>query len=136
MDQKNKLTMLWILTVIGMILHFNYHIGEMVYGADIVKHEYKGEEPLAILFIRNVYYHLPVVWVLLLLYFKTRILYLILFVISILYSISHLAHLSGELMQSSKNYSQLSLLSLVFIISLLIVREHYSLWKQFKHETI
>lgn len=134
MNAQIKLVILWLLLIIGMILHFNYHIGEIFYGIDIVKPGANGKVPNSVFIIRTLFYHLPVIWLLLLIYVNTKWMKFTLFSISALYVLSHLGHLAGELRSEEKDPSQISLLSLVFIISCLLAVEHFKYWK--KHETV
>ena len=137
MENKNKLITLWILTIIGMILHFNYHIGEIFYGVDVVKPGYDGKVPNSIFVIRNLFYHLPIVWVLLIIYSKKPWANFTLFLISCAYMLAHLGHLSGELTNEEKDPSQISLLLLVFAIAVILTVEHWKFWKKSKdHEKV
>lgn len=128
MANQTKLITLWGLTIIGMILHFNYHIGELFYGIDVVREDATGEEPVSVLVIRTLFYHLPMLWIVFILYACKRWMYVVLFVISILYALAHASHLFGEL-TGRLNPSQTGLLAVVFIISALLAVEH---WKAVK----
>lgn len=128
MANQTKLITLWGLTIIGMILHFNYHIGELFYGIDVVREDATGEEPVSVFIIRTLFYHLPMLWIVFILYACKRWMYAVLFVISILYALAHASHLFGEL-TGSLNPSQTGLLTVVFVLSALLVVEH---WKALK----
>ncbi|MFC5048617.1 hypothetical protein ACFSTE_09035 [Aquimarina hainanensis] len=127
METRNKLIVLWILLLIGMMLHFNYHISGVFYGIDIKRPDANGEEPASIHIIRGIYYHLPFLWIVILLYTKRRITHYILLVISVLYTLSHGMHLFEEISGTSRNFSQLTLLSIVLVVSLISAVEHYRL---------
>lgn len=129
MTNQIKLITLWTLTVIGMILHFNYHIGELFYGIDVVREDATGEEPMSVFVIRTLFYHLPMLWIVWILYACKRWMQVALFAISILYSLAHASHLFGEL-KGSLNPSQTGLLSVVFIVSVLLVIEHWRALKK------
>ncbi len=129
-DPKFKLILLWLFTTIGMILHFNYHVGEIFYGIDIVRPEATGEVPIGVFVIRSVFYHLPFIWMLLIVYVKNALLKPILFGISLLYLLSHGAHLAGELSQEQIDPSQTSLLALVLVVAGMLSTEHYLWWKK------
>jgi hypothetical protein len=130
MIHQTKLITLWALTIIGMILHFNYHIGELFYGIDVVREDATGEEPTSVFIIRTLFYHLPMLWIVFILYACKRWMYISLFGISILYALAHASHLFGEL-TGGRNPSQTSLLTVVFIVSILLVAEH---WKALKKQ--
>lgn len=130
MTHQIKLITLWALTIIGMILHFNYHIGELFYGIDVVREDATGKEPFSVFIIRTLFYHLPMLWIVFIAYACKRWMYIALFIISILYALAHASHLFGEL-TGGRNLSQTSLLTVVFIVSALLVGEH---WKALKKQ--
>ncbi|MEM1336295.1 MAG: hypothetical protein AAF634_14550 [Bacteroidota bacterium] len=132
MGIQQRIATLWLLTIIGMILHFNYHIGELFYGIDITRADANGEVPVGVVIIRTLYYHFPMLWILLVIYGRTLWLRLGLFLVSAGYSLSHLAHLVGELFTPERSPSQISLLVLVFGLSVLLAFEHYRYWKHNK----
>ena len=68
MDKRIILIVLWTLCTIGMILHFNYHVGEIFYGIDIERPNANGIVPVGVFIIRSVFYHIPFVWILLIIY--------------------------------------------------------------------
>ena len=119
--------LLWLILVITMILHFNYHIGEIFYGIDIVRPEANGTIPIGTHLIRNIFYHLPILWILILLYFNSKIIRLGLFIISIIYTLSHAMHLVGEM--TNPDLSQVPLLTITLGISLLLTYEHFKYMK-------
>jgi len=119
--------LLWLILVIAMILHFNYHIGEIFYGIDIVRPEANGTIPIGTHLIRNIFYHLPFLWILILLYFNSKIVRLGLFIISIIYTLSHAMHLVGEM--TNPDLSQVPLLTITLGISLLLTYEHFKYMK-------
>ena len=113
-----------------MILHFNYHVSEIFYGIDVVKPDENGEIPIGLFVIRSVFYHIPFVWILCIMYGKSKIIRTGLFFISILYSMAHLAHLLGEWMNEKADISQIALLFTVLVTSIVLVKEHFNYWKQ------
>ena len=124
--------LLWLILVIAMILHFNYHIGEIFYGIDIVRPEANGAIPIGTHLIRNIFYHLPFLWILILLYFNSKIVRLGLFIISIIYTLSHAMHLVGEM--TNPDLSQVPLLTITLCTSFLLNYEQYRYWKASKVE--
>lgn len=130
MDKRIILIILWLLCTIGMILHFNYHIGELFYGIDIIRPDANGEVPLGVFIIRSVFYHIPFVWILLIMYRSSKFWKISLFVISSLYALAHIGHFIGELSNEVLSISQVSLLFTVLVTSLMLVFEHYRYWKQ------
>ena len=110
-----------------MILHFNYHIGELFYGIDVVRENADGAVPTGTHLIRNVFYHLPIVWILLLMLTDAKIIRVGLFAISLLYNLSHLMHLIGEM--KNPDLSQGPLLFLTLLVSILLCKEHFKYLK-------
>lgn len=124
-EHTNRLAVLWLLTIVGMVLHFNYQVSGIFYGIELLRPGADGTEPMSVLVIRTLFYHLPMVWVVCIMYARQKWVYSVLFGLSVLYCLAHLSHLIGEVTGSERNYSQLSLLLVVFIISLLLTTEHY-----------
>ncbi|MEM1257487.1 MAG: hypothetical protein AAGH81_03075 [Bacteroidota bacterium] len=130
MGIRQRIIILWLLTLIGMVLHFNYHIGELFYGIDVTRPDANGKVPIGVFIIRTLYYHLPMVWIFLVIYGKKSWMRFGLFLVGFGYSLSHLAHVVGELLNPEKNPSQISLLVLVFLLSAILAYEHYKYWRQ------
>ncbi len=124
MKNNYRLIVLWILLVIGMILHFNYHIGGLMYGIDVVGKKADGSIPSSLILIRNIFYHLPMIWVVCLLYCSKKWGFVLFFILSILYLLANAAHLTEELFRVKKDISQITLLTTVFIISFVLSIEH------------
>lgn len=110
-----------------MVLHFNYHVGEIFYGIDVARENADGVVPIGTHVIRNIFYHLPIVWITVLLTYQTNLIRLGLFIISIVYWIAHLMHLVKDL--ENPDFSQTPLLILALFISALLTFEHYKYWK-------
>lgn len=129
-QRKFKLIVLWLLVLIGMILHFNYRIGEIFYGIDVTSPGADGTVPMGAFIIYTLFYHLPIICLLLVLYVNNKAMNILLLVMSILFLLSHGAHLYGELSKSSPDPSQLSLLSIVLLLSGMLSTEHLLYLKQ------
>lgn len=127
-----RLVVLWVLLIIGMILHFNYHVSEIFYGIDVVRPGANGTMPISALVIKTIYYHLPMLYVVALLYFQQKGFRLAAFVVGLVYTLSHLVHLSKELVHDPKGtpeITQVNLLLLVLAISTLMNWESWKWWK-------
>lgn len=122
-----KCIILWLMLIVMMILHFNYHVGEIFYGIDIVRENANGTVPISTHIIRGIFYHLPIIWILLLLVTDAKALKITLFFVSLVYTFAHGMHLVGEL--GKPDISQVSLLILTFITSIILNIEHYKYWK-------
>ncbi len=123
-ERANRLTMLWILTIIGigMVLHFNYQVSGIFYGIELLRPGANGKEPVSVFVIRTLFYRLPMIWVVCVLHVRAKWTFIVLFILSMLYCLPHLMHFAGEVLGNERNYSQLFV---VFIISLLLTTEHY-----------
>ena len=122
-----KCIIYWLLLVIIMMLHFNYHVGEIFYGIDVARENADGTVPVGTHVIRNIFYHLPVVWIIVLLSYQSNLVRVGLFIISVVYWISHLMHLIKDL--ANPGFSQTPLLLLALFVSSLLTLEHYKYWK-------
>ena len=122
-----KCIIYWLLLVIIMMLHFNYHVGEIFYGIDVARENADGIVPVGTHVIRNIFYHLPVVWIIVLLSYQSNLVRVGLFIISVVYWMSHLIHLVKDL--ANPGFSQTPLLLLALFISTLLTLEHYKYWK-------
>ena len=122
-----KCIIYWLLLVIIMMLHFNYHVGEIFYGIDVARENADGTVPVGTHVIRNIFYHLPVVWIIVLLSYQSNLVRVGLFIISVVYWMSHLMHLVKDL--ANPGFSQTPLLLLALFISSLLTLEHYKYWK-------
>ena len=127
LQNPTKIIILWALLIIAMILHFNYHVGEIFYGIDIKREGADGTIPMGVHIIRNVFYHLPIIWILILSYFNTKPLRLALFIISLVYTFAHIMHLARDI--GHANLSQTPLLSLAVFVSFILNIEQFKYWK-------
>ena len=123
-----KCIIYWVLLVIIMMLHFNYHVGEIFYGIDVAREGANGIIPIGTHIIRNIFYHLPIIWVVVLILSDKKVVKIGLFFISIVYLLSHLMHLVKDL--AKPDLSQTPLLILALVIAGLLSLEHYNYWKK------
>ena len=123
-----KCIIYWLMLVIIMMLHFNYHVGEIFYGIDIAREGADGTVPFGTHMIRNIFYHLPLIWIILLMSTAAKLVKSGLFIISIVYLLSHLMHLIKDL--TNPDFSQTPLLLLALVISSLLSLEQYKYWKK------
>jgi hypothetical protein len=127
LQNPTKVIILWALLIIAMILHFNYHVGEIFYGIDIKREGADGTIPKGVHIIRNVFYHLPIIWILTLMYFNAKPIRLAFFVVSLVYTLSHCMHLARDI--GHANFSQTPLLTLAVVISFILNIEQFKYWK-------
>lgn len=124
-----RLIVLWILVIIGMILHFNYHVSEIFYGINVVRPEAKGVVPASAHVIKNIFYHVPLLIITSILYFTGKWHKLALFIIGLAFTASHAMHLAGEFKHTTYDLSQIPLLVIVLFVSLLINKASWDYYK-------
>lgn len=114
-----------------MILHFNYHVSGIFYGIDVKRPNASGTVPAIAQLLKTAFYHLPMIFIVALLYFKHKWFRLSMLIISLPYTISHIMHVWGEFKKPEIDLAQVPLLSLVLIFSLLLNKAS---WDYFKYE--
>jgi hypothetical protein len=124
-----RVLVLWIVLLICMMLHFNYHVSKIFYGINVVRPGTDGTIPFMAQVLKNVYYHFPMIFIVALLYLKSKWFKLSLFVISIVYSLSHVVHLRDEFMKPSLDWAQVPLLSLTLVFSVLLNKASWDYFK-------
>ncbi len=126
-------SLLWLLMVVGMMLHFDYHVSGIFYGIDLKRPNATGEFPPTIWLIRFVFQLAPMMAVTFLLFFEAQWFRVAHFGISILYTLAHASHLIREF--EKPDMSQLNLLSLVLVVSVLLNIVSLRWLKEGKEET-
>lgn len=124
-----RVLILWIVLLVCMILHFNYHVSKIFYGINVVRPGTDGTIPFMAQVLKNVYYHFPMIFIVALLYLKSTWFRLSLFVISIVYSLSHIAHLRDEFSKATLDWAQIPLLSLTLVFSVLLNKASWDYFK-------
>lgn len=122
---------MWLILVVCMILHFDYHVSEIFYGIDVKRPNADGTVPNTIVVIRSVFHFLPLLYVATLLWFANKWVRLGNFMLSVFYTFAHGMHLSGEL-KKFDNPSQIILLSVTLTLSLLLVYASFKWWKEIR----
>ena len=126
-----KCIIYWLMLIVMMVLHFNYHVGDIFYDISVVRPNANGVVPMATHGIRNIFYHLPMVWIVMLLVSDAKALRLALFVVSVVYTLAHAMHFFKEL--ATPDFSQIPLLALALFVSILLNYEHFRYWRG-KHQ--
>ncbi|MCS6823210.1 MAG: hypothetical protein NZ529_02855 [Cytophagaceae bacterium] len=124
----HRITTLWMFLIIGMMLHSNYHLSKLFYGINIVRPGSNGTVPITAHLIKNIYYHIPIISLMIFLYFHSYWVRFVLFAVSLTFNISHTLHLIGEFRKPDPDASQIPLLSIVLVVSTTLTVEH---WKYF-----
>lgn len=124
-----RVIVLWVICLIGMMLHFNYHVSKIFYGIDVVRPGATGEISAMAHVMKSVYYHLPMIFIVAQLYFSAAWFRMSMFSISLIYSVSHVLHVVDEFSKPVLDWSQIPLLSLVLIFSVLL---NWSSWLYYR----
>lgn len=122
-----RILIFWVLTTVCMILHFNFHVGDLFYGINIVREGANGQKPMALVIIRFIFELFPLIWAVALLYLQSIEWRRVNFFLSIPFTLAHLSHVVGELKEGDP--SQLLLLTFVLLMSILLTIES---WKWHK----
>lgn len=129
---QTQIIVLWMLCILGMILHFNYHVSKIFYGINVVRPGAEGKIPAMAQILKTVYYHLPIIYIIVLLYFQQKWIRLTMFLISVPYTVSHIFHVVAEFKKPVIDfYAQVPLLTLVLVISIIL---NITSWKYYKNE--
>ncbi|MBX2902900.1 MAG: hypothetical protein KF872_05020 [Chitinophagales bacterium] len=129
MSNQIRVTILWLVLVVCMMLHFDYHVSEIFYGIDVKRSDANGTVPNTIVVIRTLFHFLPLLYVAVLLWLESKLARLLNVVLSGLYLLSHTFHLVGEV-QKFNNPSQIVLLSVTLVLASLLVLASYKWLKE------
>ncbi|MFT4033565.1 MAG: hypothetical protein QM669_14190 [Siphonobacter sp.] len=122
-----RILFFWVITTVCMILHFNFHVGDLFYGIDLVQSGANGQKPNSLVIIRFIFEIFPLLWATFLFYLQSIEWRRANFFLSILFTLAHIGHVLGELKEGDP--SQLLLLTFVMGISILLTLES---WKWIK----
>jgi hypothetical protein len=128
MNNHIRTIILWLLLVVCMILHFDYHVSEIFYGIDVKRPGANGTIPNTIVLIRAAFHFAPMVILVILMWAASKPARLVNLVLSMLYTLSHGMHLAGEL-KKGDNPSQMALLSVTFLLAVTLV---FASWKWYR----
>ncbi len=122
-----RILFFWVLTTVCMILHFNFHVGDLFYGINIVREGANGQKPGSLVIIRFIFEIFPLIWTVSLLYLQSIPWRRVNFFLSVPFTLAHISHVVGELKEGDP--SQLLLLTFVMLMSFLLTLES---WKWMK----
>lgn len=129
MNNQLRIIILWLVLVVCMILHFDYHVSEIFYGIDVKRPDANGTIPDSIVVIRSLFHFLPLLYAVALLWLEAKAVRLANFVLSVLYAFAHASHLAGEL-KKFDNPSQIALLSVTLLLALLLTFASWNWWRK------
>jgi len=134
MHNQLRIVLLWILLVICMILHFDYHVSELFYGIDIKKPGANGVIPATIVLIRTAFHFLPVLYSVGLMWWSSQKVRIVNIALSVIYALANAAHFAGEV-KKGDNPSQMILLGVAVLVSVMLIVASRG-WVKQKEETI
>lgn len=129
MNNQTRIAILWLIMVICMILHFNYHVSGIFYGIDVQRPDANGIQPPTLIIIRGLFHVLPMILLLVALFFDSKIVRLGTLAAAIIYVPMHAAHVVGTFKETPLDPTQLLLLVFTFVSSIVLA---YTAWKWFK----
>jgi hypothetical protein len=120
---------LWLLLIVCMILHFDYHISGAVYGLDIKAKDAKGIIPPQLLWIRLAFHFLPLLYIMMIMWQSRSAFRLLNLILAGIYTIAHGFHFAGAL-RSADNPSQTILLGITLVLSVLLTVAAYQWYRE------
>lgn len=125
MTTTNKIVTLWLLILIGYILHSQFYLAGLFYGIDIKLKDAPGKEPMLSHIMHLIFDVLPMVIIVLSLYLTCRAYRLVLLIVVALFLIANGAHLTETINEDAGNISQITLTGFIFVLNLLLAREAF-----------
>lgn len=114
-----------------MVLHFNYHVSKIFYVESVMRPGADGTLPTMVYVLRNVFYHLPILFIVLALYGQQKWLKLLLFGVSLPYTAAHLMHVVDEFYKPTIDWlGQVILLSMLLGLSLVLNVTSWRYWRE------
>lgn len=129
--QLFRIVVLWIIVLIGMILHFNYHVSKIFYGIDVTRPGSDGTISPMVHVVRAAFYHLPMIFITALLFFRSRWFKIFMFVVTVIYTLAHVMHVWKEITKPVFDGSQIILMTLILLFSIVL---NVSSWNYYRKE--
>lgn len=123
MTTTNKIVVLWMLILIGYILHSQFYLSGLFYGVDIKLKEATGKEPLSSHIMHVIFDILPMMIIVFSMYFTCRLYRIILLILTALFLIANGAHFIETIKEDADNISQATLTGYILVLNILLVRE-------------
>lgn len=123
MTTINKIIVLWLLILMGYILHPQYYLSGLFYGVDVKLKSAKGIEPASSHIMHLIFNILPMVIIILCMYLSNKAYRIFLLVLTALFLIANGAHLIETLQENITDISQITLIGLIFVANLLLLAE-------------
>lgn len=129
---KFRIIFLWLLVLVGFMLHNGYHLAELFFGIDIKIPDANGTVPVSA-HIFKIIADLPILLLILAtLYSTSRMFYRFSFVCALLLCLLNAWHFVGTVSHDVRDFSQIALLLVIFIANLILVHRLFTIclpWK-------
>ncbi len=135
MNHLQKIILFWLLLIVCMILHFNYHVSGIFYGVDVTMPNAAGKVPNSILIIRSLFHFLPLLYVIALTYYDNQKIRVANLVLSMIYASANLMHMIGEIAGKKEDLSQIMLLLITLFIFILLSHTSWLWNKEILHQS-
>ncbi|MBX2970286.1 MAG: hypothetical protein KF803_13030 [Cyclobacteriaceae bacterium] len=129
MKLQTKIVFLWMLVILGMLLHQFFSLHNLRFGVNVIKNGYDAVPDMEMI-KRLGLYLLPTVYMLGIMFVETRIVRLLAFAASLFYSAFHSWHFIDEL-GKMKDWVQWVLLTLIIVYCLIL---NLASWKWYREE--
>ncbi len=117
---QTKISILWLIILIGLVFHTILHLIPVFYGVDIVKPNSQGVIPLGISLTMGFTFLIPVAIICLCVFFTSKWARVINFIVSLIVALINIAHLSEFFLAKSVDIAQVFVLPALFVISLFL----------------
>lgn len=129
MHTQVRIVLLWLIIVLCFFIHGYYHLAEIFFGIDIKIEGATGKVPLATHLFSLLIEIVPLTLLVLHLYRRGRIFLWISLIFAGLLAILNLVHFGATVWNEAGDIRQIALLSFIFIVNLLLVKEIYRFLK-------
>jgi hypothetical protein len=129
MTNQQKLVTLWIVLIIGMLLHQTFHLSKIFYGINVARPGANGIIPDMVMYKRVAFYILPLVYISFLLFIQAKWIRIVHLPVSIIYLGVNIFNFLGEFEKPKLDLTQVSLLGYIAIASMLLVFTSYKWMK-------
>jgi hypothetical protein len=127
MKLQTKIVFLWMLVILGMLLHQFFSLHNLRFGVNVIKSGYDAVPDMEMI-KRLGLYLLPTVYMLGIMFVETRIVRLLAFAASLFYTAFHSWHFIDEL-GKMKDWVQWVLLTLIIVYCLVL---NLASWKWYR----
>lgn len=130
MHAQVRIVLLWLIIVLCFFIHGYYHLAELFFGIDIKVEGATGKVPLSTHLFSLLIEIAPLTLLVLHLYRSGKTFLWISLVFAGLLALLNLVHFGATVLNEASDIRQIALLSLIFIVNLILVKEIYRFLKE------